>query len=194
MRFCLMAGLIAALILGVGEGAARAADPNCVVIMMDWEPLLEMVSDNFEALEAEDFRGLEHEFVQRGQCLKYVPIPWRMLPSSDLFSRKMLHLVRRPLSLGQGDFVRDFLAELNKAKLIRGYEHKKGKLSSRSGCTEVVLELKIYGGVYALSISHKHRSWAECPVKFVRNSRGPAEILTTGVRVPKLDDDESSDR
>ena len=183
MRYWIMTGMVVLAMVAANVAPGQAADPDCTAVMVDWEPLRDMVRDSFEALEADAFQGMEHVFVQRGDCLKHVPIPWRMLPSAEVLSQKMVQLVQRPLRLGQADFVRGFLAGLNKAKLIRGFERITGKRSARLGCTEVVLELKEYGGVYALSVSHLHRVWEECPVKFTKKARGRSEIITTGVRV-----------
>ena len=178
----LKAGFLITVLLLASVSAARAQQNACLAVMVDWLPLIQMVEQSFEDLEADEFQGLEHTFLHKGDCLKYAPTPWRLLPSAQLINQKMVRLLHRPLSLGQVDYVRGFLDDLNKARLIRGYERKKLKDGWQEGCTEVVFKLKVYGGLYALATSHLRRPWKFCPVKSGRTSRGLAEITPIGVK------------
>lgn len=171
-------GFILLVILFSPSLTLHASPPACSSLLVNWEPLLEIVSRYGSAEAVERFRSLEDAFERRTFCIPTPPDQWHDVHSGEVIERFRI-LVKPWLWHGNTERVNALFEEINRAKPIRGFEHSREMM----GCTEVRIELKISKGMYAIAESHFHRRWDLCPVQFEKNIRGISVLSYTGVLV-----------
>ena len=177
----LAAAMVIALSLGF-NGLAEATMPSCVSVMVDWDGLQKLVTDNFDSHGLTLFRKLSDNSTKKGYCLEKAPEPWRLFDPDHRFLQAMVGLVEHDLRQGRAGKVRSFFASLNQAKLIRGFERAYNQTGGRVGCTEVLVRLEINNDMYAVVFRHLHRPWSRCPVRFSSKVNGIAVLISTGIK------------